>query len=293
MTNIYCASCRSGCMNNGTSPIPRDTGSYIITLDSAESVLHPAEGQAQRFCYQVAVNPNIEVFAPPLDYVILGIPGNITAADFDSLTVMINGVNQPVSWGVNTFIVTQDVGTICSGLKLVFPLTNATDVMYICFSLKNVYAVNTISACFLEAGQGSVSQTVLGPVIQQSSECPTTTYQEVDVCVPVSIAPYATVGEVQVNCCGEPTVTQGTASCAGTVGGTCAFTISQRVCIAVPVVFGASAVVGNYAVNCGTAASGTCENCGVAQVNGSTGFSTAGQTFLRDVISGGTRRCNQ
>jgi len=301
MACMNCASCQTGnCYRS--NPTPR-TAAYTVVLDTASSVLHPAAGELQRFCYLIA--PNSAGGQPdlPLDSVVMGIAGSITAGDFDMLTVTVNGVNQPVSWGTNTFLVSDDASTGCTGLRLNFPLTSASDTMRVCMTMKSVYAVQSISVCFSDAGAGITPVSVLGPSALQDEGCPTTTYQEVDVCVPVTISPYATVGEATVTCCGDPTITQGTASCAGTTGGTCSFTISQRVCVAVPVAFGANAQVGNYTVNCGTAGNGNCENC--AADNGtvaaaatnertvcSNGFVPLGQTTLSDVI-GVNRRYNR
>ena len=234
----------------------------------------------------------------PLDSIVMGIAGSITSSDFDMLTVSINGVNQPVSWGTNTFLVTDDTNTGCTGLRLMFPLNNVTDVMRVCMAMKSVYAVGNIPVCFSDAGQDISPASVLGPTALQGDECPTTTYQEVDVCVPVTISPFATVGEPIVTCCGDPAITPGTASCGGTVGGSCSFTISQRVCVAVPVAFGANAQVGDYAVSCGTPGSGTCEGCAgntPVQANSanSGGFVPIGQTYLNDVLQRSARRCGK
>jgi len=298
MANMYCSSCQAGNYYRN-NPMPR-TAAYSVVLDTASSVLHPAAGEMQRFCYQITPNTTGGQPSLPLDSIVLGIAGSITPGDFDMITVTLNGVNQPVSWGTNTFLVTNDTATGCTGLKLNFPLTASSDIIRVCMTFKRVYAVNTISVCFSDAGSGITPASVLGPSALQEEGCPTTTYQEVDVCVPVTIAPYATVGEAVVSCCGDPTITQGTAACAGSTGGTCSFTISQRVCVAVPVTFGANAQVGDYAVNCGTAGNGNCENCGADNgtapaANGgnacSTAFIPVGQTRLSDVIGKG-RSCN-
>ena len=62
--------------------------------------------------------------------------------------------------------------------------------------------------------------------------------QMVDICLPVSVAPYANVGNVTSKCCGVPVITRGDNLCSGIPSGTCNFTIRQRMCVNVPVDFG-------------------------------------------------------
>lgn len=238
---------------------------YTITLDTAASNLYPEEGERQRFCYEINAvgqggNQNLR-----LEHLVLGVNSTLTADDFFELTVSINGISQAVSWGENVRIVTAespDQETGCSGLLLAFPLDNTNDVMNVCFTLNRVLGIGPTRVCLYSEGETVSSLFICGPALQQENSCPTTAYQEVDVCVPVTITPYATVGDTAVTCCGTPTITQGTATCAGTAGGTCSFTLTQRVCVAVPVIFGAEAAVGAYSVSCGEAGEGNCEGCG-------------------------------
>ena len=82
------------------------------------------------------------------------------------------------------------------------------------------------------------------------ADCPAVGYQQVDVCVPVAVTPYAQVSEPITRCCGAPIVTPGNDHCPGEINGQCNFTISQTICIEVLVEFGASAIVGDTYVDC-------------------------------------------
>ena len=80
--------------------------------------------------------------------------------------------------------------------------------------------------------------------------CPATGFQKVDVCVPVTVTPFAKAGKTVTKCCGEPVVTPGDKPCPGRKNGVCTFTIKQTICVEVPVEFGADATVGDTFVNC-------------------------------------------
>ena len=92
--------------------------------------------------------------------------------------------------------------------------------------------------------------------------CPAMGYQKAEVCVPVTVTPFAKAGTTTTTCCGKPTVDPSGTPCAGTENGVCTFTISQIICVEVPVEFGASAKVGTTHVNClGVSSENICENC--------------------------------
>lgn len=90
---------------------------------------------------------------------------------------------------------------------------------------------------------------------QLNETCPATGYQEVNVCVPVTITPFAHAGVPCTRCCGEPVVIPDDTTCAGTVNGICTLTISQTLCVEVPINFGASVAVGETFVDCRGASS--------------------------------------
>lgn len=95
--------------------------------------------------------------------------------------------------------------------------------------------------------------------------CPAVAYQSADVCVPVTVAPYASVGTAVTTCCGDPVVTEETPSCAGRKNGVCTFTITQTVCIEIPVYFGATATSRDAYVTClGASSEDICTDCAAA-----------------------------
>lgn len=83
--------------------------------------------------------------------------------------------------------------------------------------------------------------------------CSAVGYQDVNVCIPVTIKPFGEAGNAKTQCLGKPVVTSGCDSCQGYPGGECKFTISQKLRVEVPVVFGARAEVGEASVDCGCA----------------------------------------
>jgi hypothetical protein len=80
--------------------------------------------------------------------------------------------------------------------------------------------------------------------------CPAIGYQDVNVCVPVTIKPFGDVGNATTQCIGRPIVTSENDRCCGEPGGVCKFTISQKLRIEVPVMFGARAEIGDVFVGC-------------------------------------------
>lgn len=96
----------------------------------------------------------------------------------------------------------------------------------------------------------------------QQGGCAVNAYQRVGVSVPVTLTPYATVGEMTTTCCGDPKIIEGEGPCEGTQNGSCSFTISQTLCMTVPVTFGCDASVGGTTVNSlGVCTDNPCTNC--------------------------------
>lgn len=87
-------------------------------------------------------------------------------------------------------------------------------------------------------------QEVTTPTTEDET-CEALGYQTANVCVPVTIKPYATAGSTTTKCCGKPCVTPGICGCRGTRNGTCIFTISQCINVSVPVNYGAKATIGD------------------------------------------------
>lgn len=99
-------------------------------------------------------------------------------------------------------------------------------------------------------------------IISENQTCPTVGYQAANICVPVSIEPYAKAGATLTKCCGNPTVIPGRQICGGVKNGICSFTLSQSICVAVPVEFGANAIVGEAYVDClDASAEDICTDC--------------------------------
>lgn len=243
---------------------PSTTVPFVITLDQDSSILQPEGSALQRFCYRITGEGLPGGVYPELQYILLGVAAGMTRSDISELTVTVNQVIQQVTWGVNAQLVpagSPDAGTGCTGLKLSFPLSATASEMTVCLTLARPFGVGAMPVCLYGGGEAGTGLSICGPALESGASCPAVAYQEVDVCVPVTITPYASVGEVRVRCCGAPTVSAGAASCPGTEGGSCAFTVSQRVCVAVPVAFGARAQTGAYRVSCGEAGSGSCPAC--------------------------------
>lgn len=85
--------------------------------------------------------------------------------------------------------------------------------------------------------------------------CTAIGYQDVDVCIPVTIKPFGEVGNVKTHCEGKPHIKPGCDYCPGKAGDVCKFTISQKLRVEVPVIFGAKAEIGEASVDCGCAKS--------------------------------------
>jgi len=94
------------------------------------------------------------------------------------------------------------------------------------------------------------------------ASCPAIGRQQVDVCVPVSVKPFANIGIIKTLCCGEAIISPGTNICGGIPNGECKFTISQKICVEVPVDFGAETTTGETHVLCeAVSTSDICKNC--------------------------------
>lgn len=81
--------------------------------------------------------------------------------------------------------------------------------------------------------------------------CPTIGYQDLNVCIPISIKAFGEVGNAKTQCLGKSTILSGCDACAGKPGEVCKFTISQKLRVEVPVIFGARAEAGEAIIDCG------------------------------------------
>ena len=240
---------------------------FRIFLNLTDSILDPAAGENQRFCYDVvAVGEDTSLFAD-LSHLVLGICDEIPAEEIVNITVSINGVAQDVVFGEGGNVELRtadkpDPPTGCPGLKFDFPLDKVYGTMQICFELTEAREVAGINVCLFGGNTTAQGLQICGPICekQDGGSCPVVGYQRSTVCVPVTVTPFARVGTPVTNCCGEPVVTAGDVCPRN--GGVCRFTIRQEICVAVPVEFGARAVAGTPSVQCGEASNkNICTDC--------------------------------
>lgn len=85
--------------------------------------------------------------------------------------------------------------------------------------------------------------------------CSAVGYQDVNVCIPITIKPFGEAGNAKTKCLGRAVVSADCDKCPGRLGAICKFTISQKLRVEVPVVFGARAEVGEASIDCGCAES--------------------------------------
>ena len=242
---------------------------FIIELDLQASILNPSPGQNQRFCYKVTgVGLDNSDFAD-LSHLVLGICDQIPQNQIVNITVTINGVSQTVVFGSGGNVELRtpqqpDPPTGCPGLKFNFGLNKVTGVMLFCFELTTPHEIGPNVVCLFGGNTTANQLSICGPVCGAPvpTPCETTAFQTATVCVPVTVTPFAIAGTPTTFCCGDAIITQGPATCKGTVNGSCTFTITQNICISIPVLFGATATVGAPSVECGTASDvDICTNC--------------------------------
>lgn len=90
--------------------------------------------------------------------------------------------------------------------------------------------------------------------------CTSFGYQRANVCVPVTVIPFANALPTVTKCCDMPIITQD-GTCTGMLNGMCFFTITQQICVEVPVEFGATTEVGMPSVQCLAASNNDCVGC--------------------------------
>lgn len=220
-----------------------------VALDEDNSILNPGPGELQTFCYIVT-----QVEEPiALSHWLLGICPDITLEDLGEVTVFINGEEQEVILGENIQIRTEenpDPPTGCVGLKFDFGLEEAGDVMTVCFELLTTYQIGPNNVCLSAGGETETGLTVCGPICGTIEECETTVFQEIGVCVPITVTPSAIVGAINVTCCGEAEVSD-TEDCGTNGPPSCTFYVTQNLCVEVPIRFSAMGEPGQQVVTCG------------------------------------------
>lgn len=82
-----------------------------------------------------------------------------------------------------------------------------------------------------------------------NNACPVLSQQDVSVCLPVEIKPFADVSKIKTECIGKPMI-KSCDHCKGKEKESCNFTITQKIRVEVPVVFGAETKVGKAHIDC-------------------------------------------
>ena len=257
---------------------------FVFTLNEEDSILHPKEGEYQRFCYDVeGVDRTVLTGSDGdktenLSYFLLGICKNITKDNILDISVVINGIPQEVVWGENVEIKTEenpDSSTKCTGLKFNFPLDKDGGRMQVCITLAQTYSIGPVNVCAFGGDVTATGLSICGPVCGSQPSCDTTFYQTETVCVPVTVTPFADPKVATARCCGDPIVTIQDNCPAGKKA--CKFTVTQPLCIEVQLAFGADVQTGDASVICGDVNQAGC-NCG------STVSSAAANTARKNLV---------
>ncbi|MDY5649189.1 MAG: hypothetical protein SPF84_10565 [Lachnospiraceae bacterium] len=233
---------------------------FRFMLDEETSILSPAAGEYQRFCYDVeGVGQDTSQYAD-LSHFLLGICPQITREDIREVTVVIDGMPQQVVWGENVEIKTEekpDPPTGCAGLKINFPLDKVDGEMQVCITMQRPYAVGKANVCVFGGNVTATGLSICGPVCGEEEACSSVFYQTETVCVPVRVTPVATPGDAKARCCGSPEVRTETGCSGGSPS--CMFTIKQKLCIEIPISFGAVIETGQATVQCGGVSEEGCD----------------------------------
>lgn len=88
--------------------------------------------------------------------------------------------------------------------------------------------------------------------------CTAMSYQDVNVCVPITVKAFGKVGNAKTQCIGKSVVKSDCDYCPGKEEDVCKFTISQKLRVEVPVIFGARAEADEAFIDCGCAESKDC-----------------------------------
>ena len=82
------------------------------------------------------------------------------------------------------------------------------------------------------------------------NNCDVTAFQEIDVCVPITVEPYVDLGEPIIDCIEEPYLIQIPCGSWDKKKRKCRFTICQKLSIMIPIEFNVDACSGPVSVNC-------------------------------------------
>jgi hypothetical protein len=241
---------------------------FRIVLDTNLSILNPAPGQNQRFCYRITgIGLDNNDFRD-LSHLVFGICNQIPASQITNISVVIDGEEQEVEFGQGGNVelrteLSPDPPTGCPGLKFDFGLDKVEGEMLICYELTVTYPIGPNLVCLFGGRVTRTGLSICGPVCNgDNNNCESTVYQRATVCVPVSVRPFVRTGPTVTHCCGEPIITPIDEPCDGVPNRACAFIITQRICVEVPVFFGANTRAGAPFVECGEVSNeDICTNC--------------------------------
>lgn len=137
---------------------------FVITLDLANSVLCPAAGENQKFCYNVkGVGTDNSRFAN-LSHLVLGTCDQIPEDQIKNITVILNGVEQEVDFGEGGNVEMKTTG--CTGLKFVFPLNKVTGTMKFSYEVTVPRVVDGIDICLFGEGVTAQGLKICGPTCE-------------------------------------------------------------------------------------------------------------------------------
>lgn len=90
------------------------------------------------------------------------------------------------------------------------------------------------------------------------SGCDVKVFQDLDVCVPVTVKPYVRINETEVECIGEPYIITNHGYMKGK--NVCKFNLAQKLCVMIPIEFIAKATNGPISVICGELSGEDCSH---------------------------------
>jgi hypothetical protein len=93
--------------------------------------------------------------------------------------------------------------------------------------------------------------------------CDVNIFQDLDVCVPITVEPFVKLHEAEVECIDEPYIVSSPNNCKNK-NGTCRFNLAQKLCIMIPIEFKAKTTSGPTSVICGDISDEDCPSfiCG-------------------------------
>ena len=77
------------------------------------------------------------------------------------------------------------------------------------------------------------------------SSCSATGYQYADISIPIEICPDISIGQIETECCGAPTIVCCEYNCCY-----CEVILNQKICIKIPVKYNVTAIAGESCICC-------------------------------------------